>query len=329
MTVADWALYSDGRRQDGLDYDGAVAAARRGEGFVWIDLHQPDELRLSAVAKDFGLHPLAVEDAVEAHENPKVEHYEDAVFMVLKTVRYVPYEDVTVQNEVIETGELMVFAGSHFAITVSHGAPDEFDSVRERLEAEPKLLGHGPSAVLYAAADATVDRYLDVAERFETDMTEIEASVFADAHSNQAERIYRAKRELLKLRRAVVPLGQPMRMLSQFSLDLVPPKVQTYFRDVSDHLERVHGLLGGYDEIVNSMLQANLAQLTVSQNDDMRKITSWAAIIAVPTAIAGIYGMNFDHMPELRWSFGYPGVMVLMAAGCIALYLNFKRRGWL
>lgn len=329
MPVVNWGLYDEGRRQEAADYEAAVAAARRGHGFVWIGLHEPENELLHRVADDFGLHPLAVEDVTSTHENPKVEHYEESIFMVLKTVRYVPHEDINVQNEIIETGEVTVFIGSHFVVTVRKGDHGGLASIRSTIEDNPEMLSHGPAAVLYAIADVAVDGYLDVAEKVDTDITEIEESIFAEENTNHAERIYRIKRELLNLRRAVVPLGQPIRTLSQHPVELIDPKVQTYFRDIGDHLDRVHNLLAGYEDIINSMLQANLAKLSVAQNNDMRKITSWAAIIAVPTAIAGIYGMNFAYMPELRWTLGYPAALTLMALSCVALYWNFKRRGWL
>ncbi|WP_158564164.1 magnesium and cobalt transport protein CorA [Jiangella anatolica] len=320
MTVSDWAFYRDGQRQD-ADYDAAIAAARDRQGFVWIRLHEPAADDLHRVAADVGLHPLAVDDALDQRQGTKIGHYDGLVYLVLRRVRY--------DGGVRDAGRLTVLATAEVVVTVSEGDPDPVAVIAERLEARPKLLGHGPAALLYVAADATVDEYTATAETFEADLTDIEAAVFDDASGNQAGRIYHAKRELLKLQRAIAPLGTPVRSLSQHLPDLIPAKVQTYFRGVADHVDRLHAQLGGYDEIIGSMLQANLAQLSVAQNNDMRKITSWAAIIAVPTAIAGIYGMNFRDMPELRWSFGYPGVMLLMAALCWMLYVNFKRRGWL
>ncbi|WP_162606451.1 magnesium and cobalt transport protein CorA [Jiangella asiatica] len=328
MTVTEWALFRDGRRQDGVGYPEAVDAARSGDGFVWVGLSEPDQERWRKAAADFGLHPLVVEDALDPRPSPKLAHYDGVVSMVLRTVRYVRHEGPE-RNEMLDTGALTAVAGAHFVLTVARGDPGTLDLALRRLEEQPKLLAQGPTALLYTAADVTVDGYLDAAEEFEEDLTEIEAAVFADVRDNQAERIYRAKRELLTLRRAVLPLSHPVRELSQPAPGILPSKIQAYFREVSGHLDRVHTLLAGHDETIASMLQANLAQLSVSQNNDMRKITSWAAIIAVPTAIAGIYGMNFRHMPELRWELGYPGVMLLMAAICLGLYWNFKRRGWL
>lgn len=329
MTIVDWALYRDGVRSDAHDYRAALTSARDNGGFVWVGLHEPDAAQLAHLAADFGLHPLTVEDAGNPHERPKIEVVDDLLFTVLRTVSYVPHDEVTATSEIVETGEVMVFVGAYFVLTIRYGEHGALGPVRERLTADPDMLARGPSAVLYAIVDDVVDTYLDVAERFEDDLAAVEASVFAAEYRNDAEKIYRVKRELLELRRAAAPLGQPVRMLTQRPLHLVDAKVQTYFRDVGDHLDRVHDLLVGYDEMANSILQANLAQLSVAQNADMRKITSWAAIIAVPTAIAGVYGMNFDHMPELHWVVGYPGAVLLMALSCVALYFNFKRRNWL
>ncbi|WP_116951209.1 magnesium and cobalt transport protein CorA [Jiangella endophytica] len=321
MTVTDWAFYRDGRRQTGEDYDDAVAAARERQGFVWLRLHEPGEDDLHRIAADFGLHPLAVRDALDQRQGTKIGHYDGLVYLVLRRVRY--------DGGVHDAGRLTVLAGPDVVVTVSEGDPDPVPAIAERLEGQPKLLGHGPASVLYLVADTTVDEYTATAEAFEADLTEIEAAVFDDVSGNQAGRIYRAKREQLTLQKAIAPLGLPVRLLTQRVPDLIAPKVQTYFRGIADHVDRLHAQLNGYDEIISSMLQANLAQLSVAQNNDMRKITSWAAIVAVPTAIAGIYGMNFRHMPELHWTYGYPGVLLLMAGLCWMLYVNFKRRGWL
>lgn len=324
MTVTDWTLYRDGRRQAGQEYDDAVAAARAREGFVWVRLHEPADDDVRAVAADFGLHPMVVESALEEAPGTKAGEYDGLFYLVLHRVAYDGE-----QAGVRDGGRLTVFVGPDFAVTVSQGDPDPVPSIAQQLEDQPKLLTHGPAAVLYALADATVDEYLAAADAFESDLTDIEAAVFDETTGNQAGRIYRAKRRLLALQRAIVPLGPPVRTLIQRAPEPLQAKVQTYFRGVGDHLDHVHAQLAGHDEIINSMLQANLAQLSVSQNNDMRKITSWAAIVAVPTAIAGIYGMNFRDMPELHWTLGYPAVMLVMTAICVVLYWNFKRRGWL
>jgi magnesium transporter len=329
MAVVDWALYRDGTRADAASYTDALRSARENDGFVWIGLHQPDEKELDRIAGVFALHPLAVEDAVHAHQRPKLELYGDTLFMVLKTVRYVPHEAVTETNEIVETGEVMVFVGDCFAVTVRHGEHGELALARERLEGDPDLLSHGPAAVLYAVADQIVDNYLDVTDRLDNDINEIEELAFSNSRGREVGQVYQLKREILELRRAVSPLRQPMRMLADNYGKIVDPKVAEYFRDVEDHLTRVQETVTSYDELLTSMLQASLAQLSIVQNEDVRRITSWAAIIAVPTAVAGIYGMNFEYMPELTWRFGYPLVLAVIATACVLLYRGFRRNGWL
>jgi magnesium transporter len=329
MAIVDWALYRDGMRETADSHHEAVQLARAGGGFVWIGLHEPDAGELAEIAREFSLHPLAVEDAVHAHQRPKLELYRDSLFAVLKTVRYVPHEAVTETIEIVETGEIMVFLGDCFVVTVRHGEHGALKPLRTRLQDDPDMLSRGPSAVLYAIADHVVDTYLAVADSLETDIDQIEEHAFTDRRGRDPGLIYQVKRELLQLRRAVNPLAVPLRVLVGTQLAVVDPKVREYFRDVEDHLTRVHETIAGYDELLTSLLQANLAQLSIAQNEDMRKITAWAAIIAVPTAIAGIYGMNFKFMPELNSRFGYPAVLFVIAVVCVLLFRGFKRNGWL
>jgi magnesium transporter len=328
--VVDWALYVGGERRPCASYAEAVRLAREDRGFVWIGLHEPTDRELAGVAVEFGLHPLAVEDAVHAHQRPKLEQYDDMSFMVFKTVRYVPHESVTEASQIVESGEVMVFLGADFVVTVRHGEHGGLHGVRERLEAQPSLLAHGPSAVLYAVADAIVDTYLDVAAQLEDDIDAIEARAFSgDRDRGDIGRIYQVKRELLELRRSVTPLAGPLRQLSAQPLVEGDDEIREYFRDVEDHLTRAHEMIAAYDELLTSILQASLAQLSMSENEDMRKITAWAAIIAVPTAITGVYGMNFRYMPWLDERWGYPALLGLIVVICVVLYRQFKRIGWL
>jgi magnesium transporter len=329
MAIVDWALYRDGMREQAANHHHAIEQARRDGGFVWIGLYEPDVSELADIAEEFTLHPLAVEDAVHAHQRPKLDLYGDSLFAVLKTVRYVPHEAVTETSEIVETGEIMVFLGDCFVVTVRHGEHGALKPVRTRLQDDPDLLSRGPSAVLYAIADHVVDTYLAVADSLEEDIDQIEEYALSDRRGRDPGLIYQVKRELLQLRRAVNPLAVPLRMLVGSQLHVVDAKIREYFRDVEDHLTRVHETVAGYDELLTSLIQANLAQLSTAQNEDMRKITAWAAIIAVPTAIAGIYGMNFDYMPELNSRFGYPAILLLIIVICVVLYRGFKRNGWL
>ncbi|MEW2286471.1 magnesium and cobalt transport protein CorA [Streptomyces sp. NPDC047841] len=331
-SVVNCVTYQDGVRVPGCaDLVDAVRLVRKtGEGFVWLGLHEPTDREFTGIAELFDLHPLAVEDAIEAHQRPKLEHYGDTLFAVFKTVCYVEHEQLTATSEVVDTGEIMVFAGEDFVITVRHGRHGSLGPLREELEADPHQLAKGPAAVLHAIADHVVDDYLSVTDAVQADIDQVETDVFSENGARlDAGRIYQMKRELLELKRAVVPLGRPLEDLATRPIRVVAPEIQTYFRDVLDHLIRAKEQIAAFDELLNSILQAHLAQVTVAQNEDMRKITAWAAVIAVPTMVCGVYGMNFEHMPELHWRFGYPLIMAVTAGACLAVYRGFRRNGWL
>ncbi|MET9510589.1 magnesium/cobalt transporter CorA [Streptomyces flavidovirens] len=326
--IVDCAIYREGCRSEGpSDFSDALSEARAtGDAFLWIGLHEPNEKEFDLVSSEFGLHPLAVEDALRAHQRPKLEVYDDSLFAVLKPVIYEP------ESDTVTTGELMVFVGDSFVVTVRHGEGAPLAAVRHRLEAEPEVLRHGPTAVLYAVSDAVVDHYIEVGAELQTDLEELEAEVFAPFgrdSKNTAARIYTFKRQVLEFRRATGPLAQPMLRLSSPGLPFVDEHAQPFFRDVSDHLTRANEQVDGLDRLLSDILSAHLAQMSVRQNDDMRKISAWAAMAAVPTMVAGVYGMNFDHMPELTWAWGYPAVIVLMVLCEVGLFRLFKRRGWL
>ncbi|MEU0179533.1 magnesium/cobalt transporter CorA [Streptomyces massasporeus] len=330
--IVDCAIYRDGQRTEGPeDLSDALGEARTAGGFVWIGLHEPTEAEFDHVTREFGLHPLAVEDALKAHQRPKLEVYDDSLFVVLKPVAYEP------QSDTVSSGEIMIFLGDSFVVTVRHGEGSPLKAVRHRLEHEPELLGKGPTAVLYAVADATVDHYLDVATELQTDLEGLEAEVFSPdggGSRNTASRIYDFKRQVLEFRRATGPLAPPMSRLagtasSGVAVPFVDDRARPFFRDVSDHLTRVNDSVENLDRLVSDILSAHLAQMSVRQNDDMRKISAWAAMAAIPTMLAGIYGMNFDHMPELRWVWSYPALIALMAVLELMVFRLFKRRGWL
>ncbi|WP_189783833.1 magnesium and cobalt transport protein CorA [Streptomyces capitiformicae] len=335
--VVDCAVYRDGVRvvtERSLTPHEAIRQVRRDGGFVWIGLHEPSEAEFSGIAAEFGLHPLAVEDAVQAHQRPKLERYDDTLFTVFKTIHYVEHDELTATSEVVESGEVMCFTGRDFFITVRHGGQGSLRALRHRLQDDPELLAKGPSAVLHAIADHVVDGYVAVADAVQDDIDEVETEVFSPGRKGtprgtDAGRIYQLKREVMEFKRAVLPLVRPMQLLSERPMRLVDPDIQKYFRDVADHLARVQEQVVGFDELLNSILQANLAQASVAQNEDMRKITSWAAIIAVPTMVCGVYGMNFKYMPELGWKFGYPMVLTVTVAICFGIHRTLKRNGWL
>jgi magnesium transporter len=300
-----------------------MEACREPGAFTWIGLYEPTEEEFDSIRREFQLHELAVEDAIHAHQRPKLEVYEGMVFIVLKTARYVDPE------EVVRLGEILIFLGHDYIITVRHGEASELKDVRHRLEEEPDLLSHGPGAVLHAIVDKVVDDYGPALIGLGEDIDEIENAVFSGERANPAERIYKLKREVLAFSHAVGPLVDPVDRLSKGRYEVIHPEVRTYFRDVNDHLLRSHDQLEGFRDLLTSILSANLAQVTVRQNEDVRRITAIVAILAVPTAIAGLYGMNFEHMPELEWTFGYPLVLVVMAIVCFSLYRYFKKVGWL
>jgi magnesium transporter len=323
--IVDCALYHHGVREEaGENLADSLAIAReQGDSFIWIGLHEPTSEELQTVAEQFKLHALAVEDAVKAHQRPKVEEYDDTLFIVLKTVFY----DEDTQQ--IELGDVMLFVGDSFIVSVRHGRGLAITDVRKRLESDRELLDCGPSAVMYAICDRVVDDYTDIAFEVEEDIEEVEESLFSPVRANLASRIYNLKREVIEFRHAVVPLVEPMAKLATGAVPHVHTKMQPFFRDVADHALRVSEQVAGFDDRLSSVLNANLSQVSVQQNEDMRRISAWVAIAAVPTMIAGIYGMNFQYMPELHWRLGYPMALALMAAFCGMLYRAFKRSGWL
>jgi magnesium transporter len=323
--IVDCALYHDGAREpvEGDLHDALLVARSRGDSFIWIGLHEPAVDELEKVAKEFDLHPLAIEDAVKAHQRPKVEQFDDSTFVVLKTVRY----DEASQQ--IDLGDVMLFLGDSFIVSVRHGQGRALAGVRKRLEQDARLLACGPSAVLYLICDAIVDDYSDVSLAVEADIDEVEERVFSPERTNEAAKIYNLKREVIEFRRGVRPLVDPITTLAEGLNPHIDEHLQPFFRDVADHATRVSEQVDGFDDLLTSVLNANLAQVSVQQNSDMRRISAWVAIVAVPTMIAGIYGMNFDDMPELRYRYGYPLALAVMAAACLTLYRLFKRSGWL
>jgi magnesium transporter len=322
--IVDCAVYEHGQRRDGaLELRDAYEACRREGAWTWIGLYEPTEDEFDSIRREFDLHELAVEDAITAHQRPKIDVYDDSLFVVLKTARYID------PTEVVEFGEILVFIGDDYIITVRHGEGSALHEVRLALEEDREHLAHGPGAVLHAIMDRVVDDYVPALQGLNIDVDQVEEEVFSPGRSNPAERIYHLKREVLEFIRATEPLVDPLDRLARGEYAQVHSDVTAYFRDVYDHILRVHEALEGLRDLLTSVLEANLTQVGVRQNEDMRKISAWVAIAAVPTMIAGIYGMNFDHMPELRWTLGYPAVLVVMATFCSFLYWRFRKAGWL
>jgi len=331
-TVVDCALYVSGVRQsEDLPLEELYDRARElPDAFVWIGLHEPDAVGFAPVEKVFGLHPLAVEDALKpVPQRPKVERYEDVTFLVVRTARYLPHGALTETSEVIDTGSVRLFLGTHFVVTVRHGEAGELRSARLDLEHNATQLALGPWAVVHAILDRIVDGYLAIATAIDNDVNALESAVFQRSSGTSMEHVYQLKRELMEFRTAAVPLQRPLLLLLDKQTFALPKEIRRYFRDVNDHQTRVIEQIVNHDDILNSILQARLAQVTIDQNNDMRKIASWAAIAALQTAIAGVYGMNFEHMPELHWRYGYAGVWVVMLASGFALHRALRRNGWL
>jgi magnesium transporter len=338
MTVVDNAVYVDGRRYaepDSLDV--TFELLRECEGMAWIGLYRPDEAEIRSVAEEFGLHQLAVEDAVKAHQRPKLERYDDILFTVLRPARYVD------EKEEVEFGEVHVFTGPDFVVTIRHAEAPDLAHVRRRLEESPDLLRLGPEAVLYAILDQVVDEYVPVVIGLENDIDEIEDQVF-DGDPNVSRRIYELVREVIGFQRATQPLAGMLHSLAAgFAKYGTDAELQTSLRDVADHTQRIVEQVDKFRQLLQNILTVNstlvgqrqneesarLTEASLAQNEEVKRISSWAAILFAPTMVGTIYGMNFDHMPELRWQFGYPFALLLMMATGFALYVVFKRRGWL
>jgi magnesium transporter len=321
--IVDNAIYVDGHRtaEPGTlreTYD----AVRERRGVAWIGLYRPTEEEFSSVAGEFGLHELAVEDATEAHQRPKLERYGGTLFVVLKPARYLDEE------ERVEFGEVHVFVGEDFVVTVRHGEAPDLGTVRKRLEAEPDLLRRGPETILHAIMDRVVDDYAPVVGGLGNDIQEIEAEVFGGS-PNVSRRIYELSREVIEFQRATEPLDGMLGDLIREETIEVDQEVRRYLRDVRDHVLQVTERLAGFRELLQNILSVNLTLASLAQNEEVKKISAWAAILFAPTLVGTIYGMNFRYMPELNWLLGYPFALVLMALISLTLYLVFKRRGWL
>ncbi|KRF24935.1 magnesium/cobalt transporter CorA [Phycicoccus sp. Soil803] len=325
--IVDQAIYRQGQRLPCGDLSDALEDLRGGDdphAFLWIGLKNPTDAEFDLVNDELKLHPLAVEDAVKGNQRPKVELYDNTIFVVMKTLRYIE------ETSDVETGEVMLFVGDRFVVTVRRGEANPLAGVRHNLEGNVDTLRHGAIAVVHAVMDSIVDNYVSIDAELQKDLEDIEASVFTGANRVSSATIYRLKREVLEFRRAAVPLAAPLKMLHDGSRSPLPQKeVRLLFRDVADHLLRVIDHVESYDRLLTDILNAHLAQISVQQNSDMRKISAWVAIAAVPTMIAGIYGMNFENMPELKWHYGYYIVVAIMAAACLGLYRAFRKSGWL
>lgn len=327
--MVDCGHYRNGQRTPGeVKPSDAGDLARAKDGFVWIGLHEPTQADIAQVAAEFQLPELAVDDAVKAHQRPKIERYDNVVFVILKPVTY--HEGVPVVSEVA------LFIGEGFLVAVRHGQSDVLSRVRKLADSGEHKLGFGPMSILYRIMDAVVDDYELAVEDLGIDIDDIESAVFGVDEADNSQRIYRMKRSVAVIRRAVQPLVYPLKRIVDGEVEQVPTAMAHYFRDVLDHLTRATDAVEAQDRMLSDVLQADAARMGVRQaeialrqNEDMRKISAWAAIGLLPTAVAGIYGMNFQNMPELTWRYGYFVVLAVIALACGLLYRNFRKRDWL
>ena len=321
--IIDKAIYVDGRRTETPDsLEQTYEACRKSDGFAWIGLYEPSEEEFESVTGEFDLHELAVEDAIKAHQRPKIERYGDSIFVVLKSARYID------ETETVEFGEIHAFVGPGFIITVRHGEASELHEVRERMENDPELLRRGPAAILYTIMDRVVDDYAPVVEGLQVDIDEIESEVFG-GNASVSRRIYALSREVLGFRRAAQPLTGVLDNLIENEVYELDPELRRYLRDVRDHALRTTEQVEAFHELLSNILSVNLTLVGINQNDEVKKISAWAAILFAPTLIAGIYGMNFEVMPELSWTLGYPFALALMILTTLVLHRVFKKAGWL
>jgi magnesium transporter len=322
--VINCASYAQGVRVASVEIADISEELKHEDRFVWVGLYEPDEQLLREIQEEFCLHDLAIEDAHAAHQRPKLEQYENCLFVVLSTAH------LAGEPKHVEFGETHVFVGPRFVVSVRHGSLQSHVGLRARCEASRHLLAKGPGFVLYALMDFVVDQYFPILEALEEKVVELEEIVLDERFIQQTtSNIYHLKRELLSIKRAVSPLVDICSRLMRFDLDLVPEDTKLYFRDVYDHAMRINEMADTLREVLATALDANLSIISVSQNKDTKRLAAWAAIIAAPTAIAGIYGMNFQFMPELGWRYGYEVTLGGMVVLCSGLWVGFKRSGWL
>lgn len=332
-SVQAWGWYVDGEKRDADDLDAAAARARQGEGFVWLGLKDPTDEDMAKFARSFDLHPLAIEDAVEGHSRSKLEQFGDTLFCVISTVAYVDHANIDPEefetSEIVATGQIMVFLGPNFLMTVRRGENMPLRSLRASLETDPQGLAVGPAFVFYKILDRVVDEYMAVVADFDTDIDEVEEDIFSDQGIDEIDRVYNLKRELIEFKRAVVPLGAPLSSLATRQYPVIPAETRAYFREVADHHTDAREAIASFDEVLSTIMQAGLARISVKDNQDMRKMSSALAILAVPTTMGAVYGMNFEAMPELHARYGYLLWWAVCGAIMLGVFVFFRRLRWL
>jgi magnesium transporter len=316
------SAYAKGRKAASVEIDDLHEVLKQEDTFVWIGLQEPGDHMLKRIQQVFGLHDLAIEDAHRAHQRPKLEAYGDVLFIVLRTAQ--------MNGHIIDLGETHFFLGNNFLVTIRHGSSLSYVDVRARCESTPHLLQKGPAFALYSVMDFIVDQYFPVINDLEEELASLEEKIFAETSKRETtQQIYQLKRQLLEVKRSVSPLLDICNRLMRFDLRLIDDETRNYFRDVYDHAVRINEMVDNARELLSTALEANLSLISIAQNDVSKRFAGWAAIIGVPTMIAGIYGMNFDAMPELKWTFGYPAVLAVIVGTCGLMFYFFKRSGWL
>jgi len=323
-----WARYAGGLRCESDSLIRAVSSARSGDGYIWIGLHNPSEATMTELGERLDLHELAIEDAVHGHRRSKLERFDDNLFFVVSTVAY-EERGANEAAEIVTTGELMIFLGSWFVMTSRHSGPTRMPEVRAEVEQESDDMPVGPARVLYACLSVAIDDFERVAAQMEEDVEDCEELVFGDGVTPDVERPYEIKRELIEFRRCVGPLGAPLMALSTRGFPMVPDDAKPYFRELAERVQLVRETVAAMEDQLTNILQSALARASMADNRDMRKISAAVAIVAVPTTLGAIYGMNFDNMPELHWGYGFQIVMALNIIGMVVLYLLFRKFKWL
>jgi len=322
--VVNCAAYSDGRRVANISIEAISDHLSEPNGFVWIGLYEPSEELLKQIQREFNLHDLAIEDAHQAHQRPKLETYGETLFIVVRPA------EIERGSRRIDFGETHFFVGKNFIVSIRHGSSRAYSEVRTRCESTPQLLKKGPGFALYAVMDSIVDGYFPVIDALEEELQILEERIFAERPNRETTRqIYDLKRQLVEVKRAVSPLIDMCTRLMRFDLEFIPEDTRPYFRDIYDHVIRINEMIDSSREILATALEANFSLISISQNEIQKRFAGWAAILAVPTMIAGVYGMNFKFMPELDWQYGYPFVISVILILCGLMYGAFKRAGWL
>ena len=320
--IVNVSAYENGKRLGDITIDEISEVIAKEHTFVWVGLYEPDEAMLSKMQEEFGLHELAVEDARNAHQRPKIETYGQSMFIVLKTAN--------LHDKQVAYGETHLFVGSNFLVSVRHGDTPGYSVVRERCEQTASLLAKGPGFALYAILDFVADNYQPIIEQFEDDFDALEEGIFkSDFDRLVIGRIYELKRQLLELRNAALPVGDIANELMRFHDDLIPKELRAYFRDVKDHVSRLVGMADNMREMLNTAMQVNLALVGVSQNEVVKRLAGWGAILAIPTVVFSLYGMNFKNMPELNFEYGYPAAVGFTVVTCVLLYRRLQKTGWI